>query len=95
MSNLHSTDVSSETAETVHHVRNLKHAYERKIHKFRRYETRRDIEMSHTLQDELYRQFIQDIDNGTMSTVEEMRSIASLLVQNVIPYDTERNRWYA
>lgn len=74
-------------------VMTLKREYETLIKKFDRYQNKGDNEMSHTIQDEIYRKFIKDIESGNLGSIEAAKMISSLIVNKVIVYD--KNRWYA
>ena len=50
-------------------------------------------EVSHMLQDKIYRKFIKDICNDKVTTVKDIKKIANDLKKNVVKYDVER--WYA
>jgi translation initiation factor 1 (eIF-1/SUI1) len=51
-----------------------------------------DNELSHIIQDKIYRKFINDITNQKIKGAELLQ-IAKLLKKKVIKYD--KNRWYA
>ena len=51
-----------------------------------------DNELSHVLQDKIYRKFIKDICNNNFSTLNEIKIVANDINKNVIKYD--KNRWY-
>ena len=51
-----------------------------------------DNEMSHVMQDKIYRKFINDVTTQKIKGAEILQ-IANLLKKRVIKYD--KNRWYA
>lgn len=51
-----------------------------------------DNELSHILQDKIYRKFIRDISNQKIKGLDIIK-IADLIKKRVIKYD--KNRWYA
>ena len=52
-----------------------------------------DNEMSHILQDKIYRKFVKDIASNKIKKIEDIQEIASLINKHVIKYD--KGRWYA
>lgn len=52
-----------------------------------------DNEVSHILQDKIYRKFIKDICNNNLSTLTDIKKIADDMNKNIVKYD--KGRWYA
>lgn len=68
----------------------LSSKYERLINKFTK--NKDDMEMSHIIQDKIYRAFITDVAKNKLST-EEITIVAELIHKRVIKHD--KNRHYA
>ena len=54
---------------------------------------KRDFEVSHGIQDEMYEKFIKDIENNKFNSIEEIKTIAKLLKKKVV--SIKKVRWYA
>lgn len=74
-------------------IQNIKNEYDKHIEKFQKHQNRGDNEMSHIIQDEIYRKFIKDIECGKLNNIEAMQMISGLIAQKVIAHD--KGRWYA
>jgi hypothetical protein len=74
-------------------IRMVKHSYEKELKLFKKAENKQDTEYAHIIQDRIYRKFINDIQSGKLSKMEEIHFVSCLIVNQVIVYD--KNRWYA
>lgn len=52
-----------------------------------------DNEMSHFIQDKIYRKFIRDIVNNKLNTLADIKIIADAVNKKVVKKD--KNSWYA
>ena len=52
-----------------------------------------DNEMSHIIQDKIYRKFIKDIVDNKLNTLVDMKMIANEINKKVVKKD--KDRWYA
>jgi uncharacterized protein YjgD (DUF1641 family) len=68
-------------------------SYESQINKLLKINEKGDNEISHELQDKLYRKFIRDIVNNKFNSIDELIYIANKMNNNVVKND--KGRWYA
>ena len=61
--------------------------------KFEKLQDEGDNELSHILQDKIYRTFIKDICNNNFSSLKEIKQIANFINKNIVKND--KGRWYA
>lgn len=67
--------------------------YDTLLRKFEKLNNEDDNEMSHALQDKIYRKFIKDIDSKNITSLANIRKMANEINNRVVKYD--KKRWYA
>ena len=74
-------------------VKNVLSNYEKSLSIFKKHQENYNCEMAHITQDEIYRQFITDIESGNLNSLDEIKFMAFVIKQTVVAYD--KNRWYS
>ena len=65
-------------------ITNIQKSYETKIKALIKYEKKGDNESAHIIQDDIYRNFIQDIHNKKINKMEDIHFISKLIIDKVI-----------
>jgi hypothetical protein len=71
----------------------LEKSYKLLFDKLEKLHQENDNEVSHILQDKIYRKFIKDISNDKFTSLKDIKKIGNIINKKVVKNDI--GRWYA